>query len=89
MLEISAPDGQVLESKVLRWRGGRAWCTGGKDQAVGFHALRVKLDNASNGTRPAYKLAVTYAGSQKLVAQFRSRRWRRGHRAAICQSRRR
>jgi hypothetical protein len=34
---------------------------------VGFHALRIKLNNAAGGVRPAYKLAVTYLGHQLLA----------------------
>jgi hypothetical protein len=32
---------------------------------VGFHTLRIKLNNAAGGVRRAYKLAVTYAGQQQ------------------------
>ena len=70
VLEIAAPDDHVLESKTLRGAAAAHGVLEARTQQVGFHALRVKLDNASNGARPAYKLGVTYAGSQELAAHL-------------------
>jgi galactose oxidase len=69
VLEIAAPDGQLLATKTFRGAAAAHGTLEARTEKVGFHALRVKLENAPDGVRPAYRLAVTYAGSQQLAAQ--------------------
>ena len=51
-----------LDVRVIFWRPNPE-CPWG---SIGFHGLRIKLNNAAGGGRPAYKLAVTYVGQQLL-----------------------
>ena len=67
VLEIAAPDGHLLGSKTFRGAAAGHGVLEARTVQVGFHALRIKLNNAAGGVRPAYKLAVTYVGQQRLA----------------------
>jgi galactose oxidase len=67
-VEIGAPSGAVLGSKAFKGAAAGHGVLEARAQRAGFHALRIKLDNAPNGARPAYKLAVTYEAPQQLAA---------------------
>jgi len=71
-LEITTPDDRLLASKTFRGAAAGHGVLEAKTQRVGFHALRITLDNALNGARPAYKLAVTYAAPPQLSAQLQA-----------------
>jgi hypothetical protein len=68
-LEIAGPDGAVLGSKAFQRATAGHGAVEARSGQLGFHALRIKLGNAPNGARSAYKLGVTYMGSQQLAAQ--------------------
>jgi hypothetical protein len=67
-LEIAAPNDDLLASKTFNGAAA-ARVLETRTKQAGFYALRIKLDNAPNGARPAYKLAVTYAAPQRLTAE--------------------
>ncbi|MGA7265939.1 MAG: galactose oxidase-like domain-containing protein, partial [Stellaceae bacterium] len=68
-LEIAGPDGPVLASRSFNGAAAAHAALEARTTSIGFHALRLKLDNASEGTWPAYKLAVSYTASKELPAQ--------------------
>jgi galactose oxidase len=67
-LKIVAPDDRPLVTKTFRGAAAAHSALEARTTQVGFHALQIKLEKAPNGARPAYKLAVTYEGSQQLAA---------------------
>ena len=67
-LEIAAPDDRPLATKTFRGAAPAHGVLEARTRQAGFHALQIKLNNAPNGARPAYKLAVTYEGSHRLAA---------------------
>jgi galactose oxidase len=68
VLEIAAPDGHVLASNTFRGPAAAHGVLEARAGRLGFHALRIRLDNAPDGARPSYKMAVTYTGSKELPA---------------------
>lgn len=68
-LEIVAPDSQLLAGQKFRGAAAGHGALETTAKQGGFHALRLGLGNAPEGVRPAYKLAVTYTGPQRLAAQ--------------------
>ena len=67
VLEIAAPDDHLLGSKTFWGTAAGHGVLEARTVQVGFHALRIKLNNAAGGVGPAYKLAVTYVGQQRLA----------------------
>ena len=67
-LDIAGPDDILLASRTFRGAAAARGALEARTERVGFHALRIKLDNAPDGARPAYNLAVTYTASKGLGA---------------------
>jgi hypothetical protein len=66
VLEIAAPDDHLLGSKTFRGTAAGHSVLEARTGQVGFHTLRMKLNNAADGERPPYTLSVTYTGSRTI-----------------------
>jgi galactose oxidase len=65
-IEIAEPDGSLLASKTFNGAATAHAALEARTRSMGFHGLRIKLDNAPEGVRSAYKLAVSYTASKEL-----------------------
>jgi galactose oxidase len=68
-VEIAGPDATPVAARTFAGPAAADAVLETTATRAGFHALRLKLGNTSDGAKRSYKLAATYTGAERLPAE--------------------